>query len=146
VDELIRIEKGRCYSQIRKAGLIRGVSDIRKAIKEFDIADDGRYRGGADTYDLFLRNPMPPPRSKELGWLARSIVELYKSLLEAEISAEESYEKELDDLFVQEQKKARVVSDEIFQESMMQNRITLLKSAIFVVDLGMALTKCRAAN
>jgi hypothetical protein len=49
-------------------------------------------------------------------------------------------------IYSHQTKKARVVSDQIFQESMMQNRITLLKSAILVVDFGLALTKSRAAN
>jgi len=74
------------------------------------------------------------------------VVELYRSVLEAEISAEDSYDKDLDELFAQELKKARVVSDEIFQESMMQNRITLLKCGIFVLDLSLVLTKSRTAN
>jgi hypothetical protein len=49
-------------------------------------------------------------------------------------------------IYSNQTKKARVVSDEIFQESMMQNRITLLKSAILVVDLGLALNKFPTAN
>jgi len=120
--------------------------DLHASAPDESDLRNGPHKIGVDTYDLFLRYPMTFPRRKVLVGPAREELVLQMSKMESEISVVNIVIKALDNCSLQEQKNARVVSEEISQESMMQDRVTLLKSAILVVDFGLALGKSRTAN